>query len=113
MGDVSEDEEHWGGYQKDRLLDNADANADNDIWMMNDGMNFALDGEGHLDGDDEEDSNGDGNEGGKGKDGDRDDEIAWEYDHGPRGRTRFDEYCDARRAKNKRRKEGLGGRDRL
>ena len=115
---MSEDEEHWGGYQKDRIcLDNAD---NDDIWLMDDRMTFALDGEGYgeeSDGDgavDDDDEGGEGKDGdgeGKSKDGD-DNEIAWEYDHdhdhGPQGRTRFDEYYDARKAKNKKRKEGMG-----
>ena len=87
VGDVSEDEEHWGGYQKERLLDNATAD-NNDIWMMNDRLNFALDGEGHLDDLDDEDENSDcddvavddeGGEGkGKGKTGNGgNEEVAW------------------------------------
>lgn len=120
---MSEDEEHWGGYQKDRLDKAAAANDDDDdIWLMNDRVTFALDGAGHLDEDDDdgEDSDCDGavgDERGKGKDRDGDDdddgEVTWEHDRGPRGRTKFDEYYDARRAKNKKRKEGLGKGDRF
>lgn len=64
VGDVSEDEEHWGGYQKDRV-DNA---VKCDIWT-NDGGSFALDGEGYLDDDDDEvnDSDADDGDGGEGK----------------------------------------------
>ena len=115
MGDVSEDEEHWGGYQKDRV-DNADGDAANDIWLHDGNGNFALDGEGYVDDDDvEDDSDGifqDG-EGGKGGVGDGDDGVAWEYELGPQGRTRFDEYYDARKAKSGKRKEGVGKGERL
>ena len=49
VGDVSEDEEHWGGYQKDRM---DDADDSNDIWSMDDHMAFSRDGEGNLDDED-------------------------------------------------------------
>ena len=98
VGETSEDEEDFGIYQKDRL---DDAHYDNDIWMVDDHLTFALDGEGQLD--DEESDPGniiqDGSEQGE----DRND-VAWEDEIGPQGRTKFDEYYDARKAKNKKEK---------
>ena len=46
VGEVSEDEENFGNYRKERL---DDANDGNEVWTMDDHMKFALDGEAHLD----------------------------------------------------------------
>ncbi len=95
VGEVSEDEEDFGSYQKERL---DDAHDDNDIWTMDGDLNFALDS---LDGEELDPNNAARDESEKDEGGD---EIAWECDIGPQGRTKFDEYYDARKAKNKKKK---------
>ena len=87
VGEVSEDEENFGNYQKERL---DDANDGNDIWTMDDHMNFALDAEAHLDDEELDHNNAARDESEKGESGD---DIAWEYEIG------------ARKAKNKKPRE--------
>ena len=87
-------QQEYGIYQKDRV-DNA---GTTDIWAINDHTNFVLEGEGeHSSEDDasEKDLEDNGKEEGE-------NEIAWEDQMGPEGRTKFDEYYDARKAKNKK-----------
>lgn len=105
VGDISEDEENFGIYQRDRL---DGAHDGNDIWTMDDHMTFALDSEGHLD-DEELDPNNAAEDESE-KDEGRDD-TAWECEIGPQGRTKFEEYFDARKAKNKKQKEGPGRKE--
>ena len=94
VGEVSEDEEEYGIYQKDRV-DNA---GTTDIWAINDHTNFAREGEGeHSTEDDASEKDLEDNCEEEGED-----EIAWEDQMGPEGRTKFDEYYDARKAKNKK-----------
>ena len=65
---------------------------------FNDHTNFALEGEGEHSAEDdayEKDLEDNGEEEGE-------DEIAWEDQMGPEGRTKLDEYYDARKAKNKK-----------
>lgn len=73
-------------------------------------MTFALDGEGYLDDehlypDNVPRDNNEKDEGGE--------EIAWEYEVGPQGRTNFDEYYEARKGKNKKQTEILEEKGRL
>ena len=107
MGEESDDEENFGIFQKDRFDDIHDGN---DIWTMNDRMSFAQDGEGYLDDDDLDLDNSARDEIERDEGGD---EIAWEYEIGPQGRTKFDEYYDARKAKNKKQRDSQGRKDRL
>lgn len=107
VGEVSEDEEHYGTYQKERLDDAHDLN---DIWTMDDDMNLALDGEGHLSDDQLDPDNIAQGESEKDEGGN---EIAWEYEIGPQERTKFDEFYDARKAKNKKQKVSPERNDRL
>lgn len=93
VGEVSEDGEEYGVYQKDRLED--DGNSANDIWTMDDHTMFALDSEGDFS------DFGDGKDA-VGEDG-AEEKIDWEYKMGPEGRTKFDEYYEARKAKVKKR----------
>lgn len=99
VGEESDDEEDFGIYQKDRFDDTHDGN---DIWTMNDHMNFAQDGEGYLD---DEDLDFDNTAQDESKKDEGEDEIAWDYELGPQGRTKFDEFYDARKAKNKKKLE--------
>lgn len=98
VADVSEDEEEYGVYQKDRVDDAGKAMTD--IWAMDDHTNLALDSVGDLSDEDEEpDENGKdvvADEAGE-------DTIHWEYAIGPEGKTNFDEYYEARKAKTKKR----------
>lgn len=96
VAEVSEDEEEYGQYQKDRV----DGAENVDIWAAEGHGTLALDDEDQFEGGEESGSEG----------GESDDEkevgelpIAWEYEMGPKGRTRFDEFYEARKAKNKKR----------
>lgn len=94
--DVSEDEEECGEYQKDRVDGAAGESAD--IWADNGHTTLALDSDGDFG---DEDFETDGSED---LDYHSEDEgtFDWEYEMGPEGRTKFDEYFEARRAKNKK-----------
>lgn len=98
IGEVSEDEEEYGVYQKDRLEDEGE--PANDIWTMDDHTTFALDSDGDFS---DEDADSDGN----GKDAVGEDDVErgvdWKYEMGPEGRTKFDEFYEARTAKVKKR----------
>jgi len=98
VGEVSEDEEDYGVYQKDRLDD--DGEAAHNIWTMDDHTTFALDSDGDFS-DEDADSDGDGKEpvGGDEVEG----TVDWAYKMGPEGRTKFDEFYEARKAKVKKR----------
>ena len=95
VGEVSEDEEEYGEYQKDRV----DGIGITDIWAVDDHTTFALDDDGETseraEGSEEDPDHGRTKERG-------DEEIAWEDQTGPEGRTKFDEYYDARIAKLKK-----------
>ena len=107
VGEASDDEEDFGIYQKDRFDDTHDGN---DIWTMNDHMNFAQDGEGYLD---DEDLDFDNTAHDESKKDEGEDEIVWDYELGPQGRTKFDEFYDARKAKNKKKHEDQRRKDQL
>lgn len=107
VGEESDDEENFGIFQKDRFDDIHDGN---DIWTTNDRMSFAQDGEGYLDDDDLDLDNAAQDEIERDEGGG---EIAWEYEIGPQGRAKFDEYYDARKAKNKKQRESQGRKDHL
>lgn len=83
VGEVSEDEELYGIYQKDRV-DNA---RTTDIWAINGHTNFAIEGEGEHS---SEDDASEKDFGDKGKE-EGENVFAWEDQMGPEGRTKFDE----------------------
>ena len=94
IGEVSGHEEEYGIYQKDRVDDVSAVN----IRAMNDHITFVLGGEGeYLE---EDASAGDIKDVAVQAEGDK--EIAWEEQTGPEVRTKFDQYYDARKAKNKK-----------
>ena len=107
VAEVSEDEEEYGVYQKDRV-DGVEL-ADTDIWAEDGYSTFAMDSD--CDGfDDWED--GDDDDADEPADTKRVPEheehqeaIDWEYEMGPEGRTKFDEYYEARKAKSKNKME--------
>jgi hypothetical protein len=98
VGEVSEDEEEYGVgvYQKDRL----DGAEKVDIWAEGKHKTFALDGEDQFEGGKESGSEDDAAAEHVADDGEE--VIAWEYQMGPEGRNKFDEYYEARKAKNKK-----------
>jgi hypothetical protein len=104
VGEVSEDEEEYGAYQKDRLDD--EGRSANDIWTTDDHTTFALDSDGNFS-DEDTDSAEDGKDAG-GEDG-GEEKGEWEYTMGPEGRTQFDEFYEARKAKVKKRGRSSGG----
>lgn len=98
VAEVSEDEEAYGVYQKDRLDDTM--NETTDIW---DRTTLALDSDAYH----SDESQGAEEEEDASRENDDDDEkIDWKYEMGPEGKTRFDEYYEARRAKTKKRGRG-------
>ena len=111
VGDVSEDEEEYGIYQKDRVDGTGDAGAD--IWAEDGHTTFALDSDHDRFSGDESDD--DANEAADAKkeseDGEEEEKIDWEYEMGPEGRTKFDEYYEARKAKSKNKMQVPNRRD--
>ncbi len=96
VGEVSEDEEEYGVYQKDRL----DGAEKVDIWAKGKHWTFALNGEDQFE---EEEESGSEDDAAAEHIADQGEEvIAWEYQIGPEGRNKFDEYYEARKAKNKK-----------
>ena len=73
-----------------------------EIRTLDDHMTLALNGEGHLEDEELDLDNAPQLVGEEHEDGN---ELAREYEIGPQGRTKFDEYYEARKAKNKKRKE--------
>ena len=97
VGEVSEDEEEYGTYQKDRA--DADEGAA-DIWTGDGFANLALDGETERTAEEAEVEELDDAD----ERSEAEDKVPWEYQMGPEGRTQFDEYYDARKAKVKTRR---------
>lgn len=97
VGEVSEDEEDYGMYQKEKI-ENVDLEKV-DIWNMTDHTTFALDTEGTSD--QEEDDWGEKTPSMSAK-GHIGEQGAWQYEIGPQGGTKLDQYFDERKAKNKR-----------
>ena len=100
VGEVDEDEEEYGEYQRERV-DGIEGH--NDIWTWDDDTTFAVDEVGDGVEDDEmlSDSPADKAE----EDEDEDDEAEDNYPkwgYGVKGKSKFDEYYFARIAKNKR-----------
>lgn len=96
VADVSEDEEEYGTYQKERL----DGTVETDIWALDGYTTLGLDGEGEIGGGDDGEEVGDEYEDGDEAAGEQ--KVEWEFGMGPGGRTRFDEFYEARKAKNKK-----------
>ena len=96
---VSEDEEDYGKYQKERV----DGIAEHDIWATDDHVRLAFDSDGEL-GNDEVggDPCVDSKRCGDDNQEESEEGIGWESMMGPEGRTQFDEYYEARKAKNKK-----------
>ncbi|KAK4693426.1 hypothetical protein P7C71_g3979, partial [Lecanoromycetidae sp. Uapishka_2] len=95
VADVSEDEEDYGNYQKERV----NGAEKVDIWAGDGHRTLALDSD---------DQSWEEEESGSGHDAESDFEkeegqepIAWEHEMGPEGKTKFDEYYEARKAKSK------------
>ena len=117
VGEVDEDEEEYGVYQTDRH-EGADNDAARgikdpvvDIWNMHDHTTLALDADGtsdqeHEEGIDNDDDPANVNNDINAQTADPDATAMmmndWHNELGPLGRTKFDEYYDARRAKNKK-----------
>ena len=96
VAEVSEDEEEYGMYQKDRV----DGAKKVDIWAESGHKTFTFDSEeqNESEGASESDENTNAK-----NTGEEDEEVVtWEYQTGPEGRTKFDEYHEARKAKSKR-----------
>ena len=100
-GEASDDEKDFGIYQKDRL-DNA--HDSRDTWTADYQMNFDLEGISPVDDEDIDPSDAVRMEGDEVEGGGK---ITWEDEVGPQGRIKYDEYYDARKAKNKKQEEML------
>lgn len=96
VGEVDEDEEEYGEYQEERV---ERIECKNDIWKWDDDNTFAVEEMGEGVDDDEISSNIQMDKA-KVDDVDEDHLPVWAL--GAKGKSKFDEYYDARIAKNKR-----------
>lgn len=96
VGEVDEDEEEYGEYQEERV---ERVEGKNDIWKWDDDNTFAVEEMGEGVDDDEISSNIQMDKA-KVDDVDEDHLPVWAL--GAKGKSKFDEYYDARIAKNKR-----------
>ena len=108
VGEVSDDEEEYGEYQRDRK-DTLNNEESFDIWSRDDNAEFSLDQEISEVAPEFEDvrniekeSNGRDIEGSKELDEDGERRNDYAYQFGPLGRTKFDQFYEARKAKNKK-----------